>query len=85
MGMQVAGIDVHTEDALELIALLAMEGFVVTADRLADEWGEGEAVVGLSIDERDDILSVLCDPPDGLRDLRAVLLQERSWRLREGL
>jgi hypothetical protein len=38
-----------------------------------------------SIDERMIILSQLEDPSEGLAELRAVLLNEHEWRLREGL
>jgi hypothetical protein len=34
---------------------------------------------------REAILRVLDDPPEGLADLPAVLLEEHTWRVREGL
>ena len=39
----------------------------------------------LTIDERAVILASLEDPPEGLIELRAVLLNEHEWRQREGL
>ena len=39
----------------------------------------------LKITERETILLALDDPPSGLEELRGVLLQEREWRVREGL
>jgi hypothetical protein len=42
-------------------------------------------LLALTIDERAILLAALDDPPDGLAELRAVLLNEHHWRLREGL
>jgi hypothetical protein len=42
-------------------------------------------VLALEIDERETILVALEDPPEGLAELRAVLLQEHAWRAKEGL
>jgi hypothetical protein len=42
-------------------------------------------LLGLTIDERAIILGSLEDPPEGLSELRAVLLNEHEWRQREGL
>ena len=42
-------------------------------------------IVGLEVDERETILRALGDPPAGLGELRAVLLQEHVGRLRAGL
>lgn len=42
-------------------------------------------IVALSIDDRERILQALDDPPDGLAELRGVLLREHEWRVREGL
>jgi hypothetical protein len=39
-------------------------------------------LLALSIDERAIILGQLEDPPDGLTELRAVLLNEHQWRQR---
>jgi hypothetical protein len=45
----------------------------------------GRAVISLSIEGRERILRVLEDCPDGLAELRGVLLCEHEWRRREGL
>jgi hypothetical protein len=42
------------------------------------------ALVALTIDERAMILAALHDPPDGLAELRGVLMNEHEWRKREG-
>jgi hypothetical protein len=42
-------------------------------------------LLALSIDEREQILGCLDDPPDGLCELRAVLLQKHAWRVGDGL
>ena len=38
------------------------------------------AVLGLTVDERKAILAALENPPAGLEDLRATLLQDIAWR-----
>ena len=43
------------------------------------------ALLALTIDERTIILSALEDPPEGVAELRAVLLNELEWRQRTGL
>jgi hypothetical protein len=42
-------------------------------------------VLALSIEDRERILRALEECPDSLGDLRAVLLQEHVWRVREGI
>ena len=42
-------------------------------------------VLALTIPQRERILRALDDAPDGLAELRGVLLREREWRVREGL
>ncbi len=42
-------------------------------------------MLGLEIDERAIILTALDDPPDGLAELRGVLMTDHQWRRREGL
>jgi hypothetical protein len=42
-------------------------------------------LLALTIDERAIILAALEDPPDGLAELRGVLMNEHQWRQREGL
>jgi hypothetical protein len=83
--MLLAGVKLSTRDAQKLAAMLTAAGLVTTADTLARAWGEGDRVVALSFAERDEILSVLGDPPAGLCELRAVLVEQLVWRRREGL
>jgi hypothetical protein len=83
--MELAGLNLSTNDTLRLAALLTAAGHVDTADRLARAWGEGDETVPLSFEERDEILSVLDDPAEGLCELRAVLLGQHAWRRRVGL
>jgi hypothetical protein len=42
-------------------------------------------LLALTIDERAMILAALEDPPAGLAELRAVLINEHQWRQSEGL
>ena len=43
------------------------------------------SLLALTIDERAIILGTLEDPPEGLAELRAVLLNEHEWQQQEGL
>jgi hypothetical protein len=42
-------------------------------------------ILALTIEDRERILWALDDSPEGLAELRGVLLQEHEWRVREGL
>jgi hypothetical protein len=55
------------------------------ADPLAGAATDQVALLALTIDERAIILAALEDPPDGLAELRGVLMNEHEWRQREGL
>ena len=55
------------------------------ADRLERARADRVTLLALTIDERAIILAALDDPPDGLAELRAVLMNEHQWRQREGL
>jgi len=44
-----------------------------------------QSLVALSIQDREQILRTLDDPPEALAELRGVLLSEHKWRSREGL
>ena len=55
------------------------------ADRLERGYGRGVKVLGLSIEERETVLRALIEPPAGLEELRAVLLQEVEWHRKSGL
>jgi hypothetical protein len=53
------------------------------AARLEADWAR--RVLALEVRERDEILTVLVDCPEGLCELRAVLLKQQEWRVREGI
>jgi hypothetical protein len=85
MGIQLAGIDLHTEDALDLIALLTIDGYVATADRPQPNGVKATpSSASLSMNAMTSSPSSY-DAQGGLCDVRAVLLQEHVWRQREGL
>jgi hypothetical protein len=83
--MQLAGVTVADAEVLPLAKRLVAAGLTNTADTLTVAYTADTEIVGLTCEERDDILGVLDDPPDSLCQLRAVLLQEHRWRQREGL
>jgi hypothetical protein len=57
-----------------------------TAERLADSILNDKPRINLSVGNREAILSVLFDPPNGeLAELRGILLQDRVWRHAHGL
>lgn len=83
--MFLAGIDVRDKLIVPLAGILRDAGFVDTAERLETAYDREVRVLGLSPEEREEILRVLDDPPEGLTQLRAVLLSGfESWK-REGL
>ena len=69
----------------ELADTVRATGADELANRLEVALDDGVALLALTIDERAIILAALEDPPDGLAELRAVLLNEHEWRQREGL
>ena len=58
---------------------------VAIAERLERAYDRQARIVALDIPDREPILRVLEDCPEGLVELRATLLQEHVWRKREGL
>ena len=80
--MFLAGIQVDDLHLLTLASMLRGSGFDGVAERLEDGFDRDVAVVALTIEERDAILEVLVDP-DGLGDLRAVLVQQLEWLANE--
>ena len=80
-----AGVPVADADVLELARLVRARGFDDTAERLERASGVETKVLALTIDEREEILCALEDPPAGLAERRGVLVREHEWRLREGL
>jgi hypothetical protein len=83
--MLLAGVWISEPGVLDLADRLRHGAFESTADALELEHGSGRAVVALTIPDREATLSVLDDPPDGLAELRGVLLPEHVWRRRVGL
>jgi hypothetical protein len=83
--MQLAGVPVARRLVLDLTDRLTLVGADDTATLLLIAHAREQRIVGLSITDREMIIAVLYGPPAGLETLRAVLLQEHSWRLAEGL
>jgi hypothetical protein len=77
-----AGLSVRGDLVLEL-ARLVDDGTL--ADRLERAYEDRAGTLALDIPEREIVLAALNDPPSGLEELRAVLLQEHVWRKRERL
>ena len=83
--MQLAGFGVADEQVLELVDMLREAGYEQTAERLKWAVRYGDELVGLRIADRLAILDVLEDAPEGLAELRGVLVSEHRWRVRHGL
>ncbi len=81
--MTLAGLPVPTDAVDELADLVRDAGADDLADRLERALGRRGEVV--RIDERAVVLNTLGDPPDGLTELRAVLINEHQWLQSEGL
>ena len=77
--MMLAGLPVPNGALDALAALVRAAGADDLADRLDVALAEGVALLALAIDERATILAALEDPPDGLAELRAVLLADHTW------
>jgi hypothetical protein len=73
-----------TRAVLELATMLRRTDYAHTADTLEGAAVTNQSDIALTIDDRVAILSVLEDPPAGLTELRATLLQEHTWRQRAG-
>jgi hypothetical protein len=76
-----AGIPVPTE----LVHELAQRVEEPTAGYLEAALDAGRATFALTVEDRVRILRALEDCPDGLTELRGVLLREHEWRAGEGL
>ncbi len=84
--MHLAGIPVADRLVLELAVKLRREaGLDETAEKLENAYDRETKVLALTISEREQILYALDDPPDGLAELRSVLLAEQVGRQRQGL
>jgi hypothetical protein len=76
-----AGIPVTAELVRELAARVEEP----TAGYLLFALEAGRSIFALTVEDRERILRALDDCPDGLAELRGVLLREHEWRVREGL
>lgn len=83
--MMLAGTPVREADVLELARLIRDAGVDDTAARLEDAYDLETKVLALTIADREAILRTLEDPPEGLAELRGVLLAEHEGRVRHGL
>lgn len=83
--MHLAGIPISDESIVELVRFLRESGYIDVADRLDTALELETKILGLTIPEREAILRVLDDPPDGLAELRGVLLKEHVGRTASGL
>ena len=83
--MLLAGIPIDDKRVLTLALKLRDAGLIETAERLETAYDQETKVLALTIVHRDDILQVLVDCPDGLCELRALMLKQQEWRAREGI
>jgi hypothetical protein len=80
--VQLAGLRIPDDDVRELASLVNEP----TRSMLEKALALGTVVLALTIDDRERILWALDDVrTDALAELRALLLQEHEWRVREGL
>jgi hypothetical protein len=83
--MFLAGVPINDKLVLTIASRLRDAGLSVTAERLETAYDRETMVLALDIPERDEILQVLVDCAEGLCELRAVLLKQQEWRVREGI
>jgi hypothetical protein len=80
--MTLAGVPVRRERVEWIADRLKDEP---AGDRLQRALDNETRILGLEIVEREQILAALDDPPAGLEELRAVLIEEHVGRKRDGL
>ena len=80
--MHLADVPVRDQLVVEIICRLDDDDL---ATKLDDALKRGVKAVDLEVGERETILAVLDDAPEGLSGLRAVLLREREARRRAAL
>jgi len=83
--MMLAGTPVPPDAMAALAAQVRAADAGDLADRLDRALADDVKILALTIADRSIVLFVLDDPPEGLAELRAVLLNEHEWRQREGL
>ena len=79
--MMLAGIRVRDEDVREFAGLVDEPTATVLGNAIERE----VVIVAQTIADRERIRRALEEPPDGLAELRGVLLREHEWRRRVGL
>ncbi len=70
---------------LELAGRLREIDEIDAAETLERAYDAEQRIVALTVPDREAILWALDDAPDGLTELRAVLLKEQTWRIQNGL
>ena len=83
--MWLAGFPVADKAVLQLAASLREAELVDTAETARTRLRPRARIVALDVPDREAILRVLEECPEGLLELRATLLHELVWRKREGL
>ena len=83
--MMLAGVPVTADSTAELAGIVRAAGADLLADRLEKALADEVKLLALSIGRAGDHPPPARDPPDGLTELRAVLLNEHQWRQRTGL
>jgi hypothetical protein len=85
--LRLYGVPVAPDHALWLVYKLRQVGRAndLTAANMIEKGLRDELVaVALTVEERDSILGVLDDPPDGLAELRGKLASDHRWRAGAG-
>jgi hypothetical protein len=80
-----AGLPVEDRLVLTRAGKLRDADLEDTAENLENGYDRETRMLALSIADRGSILRVLEDGPDEYVELRATLLREHEWRVREGL
>ena len=80
-----AGVPMQADAVAERASVVRTIGADELADRLEGALAGSVALLALTSDERTIIPSTLEDPPEGLAELRGVLMNEHEWRQRTGL
>jgi len=83
--MMLAGLPVSDNAVDGFAELVRAAGAADLADRLERAVADQVKLIALTINERALLLDALHDPPDGLAELRGVLMNEHEWRKRQGL
>ena len=83
--MEIAGIAVDGLAVIELADRLLLAGHMDTAALLLIADACDDERVGVNSKDREAVLAVLHDPPDGLCELRRALMVEHVGLVRDGL